>query len=42
MPWFDVLRVGIPPHAALRIFAIEFAFYGTLLGLCLLWRAHRR
>jgi hypothetical protein len=42
MPWFDVLRVGIPPHAALRIFAIEFAFYGSLLGLCLLWRAHRR
>ena len=42
MPWFDVLQPGIPPAAALRIFAIEFAFYGTLLGLCLLWRSHRR
>ena len=42
MPWFDVLQPGIPPAAALRIFAIEFAFYGSLLGLCLLWRAHRR
>ena len=42
MPWFHVLQPGIPPHAALRIFAIEFAFYGTLLGLCLLWRARQR
>jgi hypothetical protein len=42
MPWFDVLGVGIPPAAALRIFAIEFVFYGSLLGLCLLWRARRR
>jgi membrane-bound metal-dependent hydrolase YbcI (DUF457 family) len=41
MPWFDVLQVGIPPHVALRIFAVEFAFYGSLLGLCLLWRARR-
>jgi hypothetical protein len=42
MPWFDVLQVGIAPHAALRIFAVEFAFYGSLLGLCLLWRTHQR
>jgi hypothetical protein len=42
MPWFDLLYAGIPPQAALRIFAIEFAFYGSLLGLCLLWRARRR
>jgi membrane-bound metal-dependent hydrolase YbcI (DUF457 family) len=42
MPWFDVLQAGIPPEAALRIFAIEFAFYGSLLGLCLLWRARQR
>jgi hypothetical protein len=42
MPWFDVLQVGIPPCVALRIFAVEFAFYGSLLGLCLLWRARRR
>jgi hypothetical protein len=39
MPWFDVLHFGISPHEALRIFAVEFAFYGSLLGLCLLWRA---
>lgn len=42
MPWFDVLYPGIPPHVALRIFAVEFAFYGSLLGLCLLWCARRR
>ena len=42
MPWFDVLQPGVPPRVALRIFAVEFAFYGSLLGLCLLWRAHRR
>ena len=42
MPWFDVLQVGIPPQVVLRIFAVEFAFYGSLLGLCLLWRARRR
>jgi hypothetical protein len=42
MPWFDVLRVGVPLRAALGIFAVEFAFYGSLLGLCLLWRARRR
>ena len=42
MPWFDVLQVGIPPHVALRIFAVEFVFYGSLLGLCVLWRAHQR
>lgn len=42
IPWFGVLHVGIAPHAALRIFAVEFAFYGSLLGLCLLWRARRR
>ena len=42
LPWFDVLRVGIRPHDALRIFAIEFAFYGTLLALCLLWRTRQR
>jgi hypothetical protein len=42
VPWFDVLYLGIPPHAALRIFAVEFAFYGSLLGLCLLWRKRQR
>jgi hypothetical protein len=42
MPWFDVLYVGIPIHEALRIFAVEFAFYASLLGVCLLWRARRR
>jgi hypothetical protein len=42
MPWFDVLYVGIPPQVALRIFAVEFVFYGSLLGLCLLWRARQR
>jgi hypothetical protein len=41
VPWFDVLYLGIPGHAALEIFAVEFAFYGALLGLCLLWRARR-
>ena len=42
MPWFDVLHIGVPPDVAVRIFAVEFAFYGSLLGLCLLWRARRR
>lgn len=42
VPWFDVLRVGIPPPAVLRIFAIEFAVYGTLLGFCWLWRARQQ
>jgi hypothetical protein len=42
IPWFDVLGVGIPPEAALRIFTIEFVCYGALLGLCLLWRTRRR
>jgi hypothetical protein len=41
MPWFDVLQVGIPPAEALGIFAVELAFYGALLALCLLWRARR-
>jgi len=41
MPWFDVLHIGVPPHVALRIFAVEFAFYGTLLALCLVWRARQ-
>jgi hypothetical protein len=42
MPWFDVLRIGMPGALALRIFTIEFTFYGALLALCLLWRTHRR
>jgi membrane-bound metal-dependent hydrolase YbcI (DUF457 family) len=42
MPWFDVLYAGVPPDVALTIFAVEFAFYGGLLGLCLLWRMRRR
>ena len=42
MPWFDVLHVGAPPDVALKIFAVEFAFYGSLFGLCLLWRARQR
>ncbi len=42
MPWFDVLHIGVSPQVALRIFAVELAFYGSLFGLCLLWRARQR
>jgi membrane-bound metal-dependent hydrolase YbcI (DUF457 family) len=39
LPWFHVLQRGSSPDpAALRIFAIEAAFYGALLGACLTWR----
>ena len=43
IPWFEVLPRGWSVDlVTLKIAAIEFAFYGALLGICLFWRLHQK